>query len=78
MKRLAQEYRQSGELCRERAAALERELRQRQRDATVGGMEIMRYRRRIATLRSMWRDCCATAAYLDHYYDGGLSFERYI
>ena len=78
LKRLAQEYRLSGELCRQRAVLLERDLRRRQREGNMGGMELMRARRRIATLRSMWRDCSATAAYIDHYYEGGMSFERYI
>ena len=78
MKQLAQEYRVSGELCRERAVMLEREMRIRQREGSMGGMEAMRLRRRIATLRSMWRDCSGTAAYLDNYYNGGMSIERYI
>ena len=51
MKQLAQEYRVSGELCRERAVMLEREMRIRQREGSMGGMEAMRLRRRIRTCR---------------------------
>jgi len=75
---LAEEYRLSGEACRERAVMLESQLRCRLREGTLGALETMRARRRIAALRSMARDCAATAAYLEHYYDRGISFERYI
>ena len=78
MKALAQEYRGSGELCRVRAAELERAMRRRQRENEIGALEVMRLRRRIASLRAMARDCAGTAAYLEHYYDRGLSYERYI
>ena len=75
---LAEEYRISGEACRERAAMLERQLRCQLKEGTLGALETMRARRRITTLRSMARDCAATACYLEHYYDRGMSFERYI
>jgi len=78
METLAYEYRESGGLCRDRALELENSLRTRQRRGAITALETMRLRRRIAALRSMARDCAATAAYLEHYYDRRLSFERYI
>lgn len=78
MELLACEYRRSGELCRGRAVELERGLRRRQKNSEIGALEVMRLRRRIAMLRGMARDCAATAAYLEHYYDRGMSYERYI
>ncbi len=78
METLAYEYRESGALCRTRALDLEHSLRDRQRLGAITALETMRLRRRIAALRAMARDCSATAAYLEHYYDRGLSFERYI
>ncbi|MGI6028236.1 MAG: hypothetical protein ACOX81_02340 [Candidatus Heteroscillospira sp.] len=78
MELLACEYRESGELCRSRAAELERGLRHRLKEHRISALDTMRLRRRIGALRSMARDCAATAAYLEHYYDRGLSYERYI
>ena len=77
MKQLAGEYRESGALCRCRAAALERELRHRQHTG-INAMETMRLRRRIGMLRSMARDCAAISAYLGRYYERRAEHERCI
>ena len=75
---MAAQYRISSALCRVRARELERALRDDARAGRVRAMDAAQRRRRIAVLRTMAHDCGATAAYLENYSRGGLSFERYI
>ncbi len=75
---LAREYRGSGKKCNERASELDRTLRQKIKVGETSATATARERRRIAILRTMARECFATASYLENYYQRGISFEKYI
>lgn len=62
---LGREYRATGELCREKAAQLRRELETEE----LGEMERLRARCRLCMVESMARDAIATGNYLANYYE---------
>ncbi len=74
---LARQYRNSGKLCKERALELDRSLRLKIKNGEIGATITVREKRRIAILRSMARECFATASYLESYYQRSISYERY-
>lgn len=78
LEKLASEYRQSGELCRDRAKEIDSELKRKILVKSIHATEIMRQRQRINALKTMARECFATASYLKNYYERSLSFEKYI
>ena len=65
LKELAREYRVTGEMCREKAALLRRELE----TSEMGETERMRARERLYMVETMARDAIATSNYLATYYE---------
>ncbi len=63
LEELAREYRESGLLCRQRAAEVELAL-----EEPMTETQRLRQRRRLAQLRTMARDAIAIANYLSRYY----------
>lgn len=64
LKEMAEEYRKSGDRCRERLAELRRRLPEKMPETRR-----LELRRRITVLEDMERETVATANYLAHYYD---------
>lgn len=66
---LSEQYKASGQACKQRARALEAALE----DPDITETERMLLRRRVCILMSMARDALETAGYLKHYYDEEVS-----
>lgn len=70
---MAREYRESSRAYKERVNTLKMQLAH-----THGAKETMRLRTRINILERASENLAATACYLEHYHERGISYDRYI